>query len=132
MPAASGLRLVRNAGLTLPALLARGPGSADIAETGRFHPVLAQAFTTGSNITDYTLTDFHIESNSAQIDDFSISSAGVLAFASSPNYKSPSHSNTNKVYTVMFEASTTDRTKGTPDVTVTVTDASKRPMKSGG
>ena len=65
-------------------------------------------------------------------DDFSISSAGVLTFASLPNYESPSDSNTNNVYSITVEASATDRTTGTLDVTVTVTDVNERVVLSGG
>ena len=65
-------------------------------------------------------------------DDFSISSSGVLTFTSAPDYENPSDSDTNNVYSVTVEASATDRSPGTLDVTVTVTDVNEGPVMSGG
>ena len=57
-------------------------------------------------------------------DDFSISSAGVLTFSSSPNYESATDADTNNVYKVTVEAS--DGTnEDTLDVTITVTDVNE-------
>ena len=62
--------------------------------------------------------------------DFSVSSAGVLSFSTSPDYESPAlsnHSDTDNVYQVTIKASDGTST-GTLDVTVTVTDANEAPM----
>ena len=40
----------------------------------------------------------------ADMDDFSISSAGVLTFMASPNYESPADANTDNIYMVMVNA----------------------------
>ena len=65
-------------------------------------------------------------------DDFSINSSGALSFKVSPNYESPSDSNTDNMYSVTVEASATGRSPGTLDVTVTVTDVNEGPLMSGG
>ena len=59
--------------------------------------------------------------------DSSISSSGALTFNSSPDYESPTDSDTDNVYSVTVEASATDRSTGTLDVTVTVTDVNEGP-----
>ena len=53
--------------------------------------------------------------------DFTISSAGVLRFSTSPDYESPADANTDNVYRVTIQASDGTST-GTLDVTVTVTN----------
>ena len=58
--------------------------------------------------------------------DFSISSAGVLSFSSSPDYESPADANTDNVYQVTIQASEGTST-GTLDVTVTVTNVNEGP-----
>ena len=98
MPAASGLRLMRNARPALFALAAvlplLAPGRPNVAEARRFDPVLvtnmgqikvsanvsdclAQAFATGSNITGCTLTENQVASNEAQDDDLSMQVCGA-------------------------------------------------------
>ncbi|MDE0352917.1 MAG: Ig-like domain-containing protein [bacterium] len=63
-------------------------------------------------------------------DDFSISTAGVLTFASSPDFEAAADSDTNNVYSVTVEASD-GNTKATRDVTVTVTNVNEPPVVSG-
>ena len=58
--------------------------------------------------------------------DFSISSAGVLSFSSSPDYESPADADTDNVYRVTIQASDGTST-GTLNVTVTVTDVNEGP-----
>ena len=63
--------------------------------------------------------------------DFSISSAGVLTFSSSPDYENAADADTDNVYEVTINAS--DGTnEGSLDVTVTVTDVNEGVMLSGG
>ncbi len=62
-------------------------------------------------------------------DDFSISSAGVLTFSSSPDYENPADADTDNAYEMTIQAS--DGTnQGTLGVTVTVTDVNEGPVMS--
>ena len=63
--------------------------------------------------------------------DFSISSAGVISFSTSPDFESPVDADTDNVYLVKIHAS--DGTSGgTLDLRVRVTDVNEGPMMSGG
>ena len=62
--------------------------------------------------------------------DFAISSAGVLRFASPPDFENPTDNGENNEYQVTVEASHTSDTV-TLDVTVTVTDVNELPRLSG-
>ena len=64
-------------------------------------------------------------------DDFAISETGVLAFASPPNYESPTDSGSDNVYEVTVVAKDDAFNSGTLDVTVTVTDQNEGPEISG-
>ena len=59
--------------------------------------------------------------------EFSISSSGVLTFSSSPDYESPTDSDTDNVYEVTINASD-GTSSGTLDVTITVTDVNEGPV----
>lgn len=59
-------------------------------------------------------------------DNFSISSSGVLTFGSSPDYESPTDSDTDNVYEVTVNASDGTNTESL-DVTVTVTNVDEAP-----
>ena len=54
-------------------------------------------------------------------DDFRVSSAGVLAFRSSPDYEMPADTNTDNVYMITVKATSGSET-AIHDVTITVTD----------
>ena len=62
--------------------------------------------------------------------DFSISSAGVLRFASAPDFENPTDNGDNNEYQVTVNASH-DSDTVTLDVTVTVTDVNELPRLSG-
>ena len=64
-------------------------------------------------------------------DDFTISETGVLSFASSPNYESPTDSGRDNVYEVTVVAKDDAFNSGTLDVVVTVTDQNEGPEISG-
>ena len=64
-------------------------------------------------------------------DDFTISETGVLSFASSPNYESPTDSGRDNVYEVTVVAKDDASNSGTLDVVVTVTDQNEGPEISG-
>ena len=64
-------------------------------------------------------------------DDFAISETGVLSFASSPNYESPTDSGRDNVYEVTVVAKDDAFNSGTLDVVVTVTDQNEGPEISG-
>ena len=64
-------------------------------------------------------------------DDFTISETGVLSFASSPNYESPTDSGRDNVYEVTVAAKDDAFNSGTLDVVVTVTDQNEGPEISG-
>ena len=64
-------------------------------------------------------------------DDFAISETGVLAFASPPNYESPTDSGSDNVYEVTVVARDDASNSGTLDVVVTVTDQNEGPEISG-
>ena len=64
-------------------------------------------------------------------DDFTISETGVLSFASSPNYESPTDSGSDNVYEITVEARDDAFNSGTLDVVVTVTDQNEGPEISG-
>ena len=63
-------------------------------------------------------------------DDFSISNSGVLTFSSSPDYETPTDSDTDNIYEVTVNASDGTVTE-TLDVTVTVTDLNEAPVLNG-
>ena len=85
-----------------------------------------------SDVATYEVTGFDAGSTTTwslsgdDSDDFSISSAGVLTFSSSPNYESPTDANTDNEYKVTINASDGTNT-GTLDVTVTVTNVNEAP-----
>ena len=56
------------------------------------------------------------------MDDFSISSGGVLEFTSPPDYEAPTDANTDNVYMVTVMAMAADADDGSLEVAVTVTD----------
>ena len=64
-------------------------------------------------------------------DDFTISETGVLSFASSPNYESPTDSGSDNVYEITVVAKDDAFNSGTLDVVVTVTDQNEGPEISG-
>ena len=64
-------------------------------------------------------------------DDFAISETGVLSFASSPDYESPTDSGRDNVYEVTVVAKDDAFNSGTLDVVVTVTDQNEGPEISG-
>ena len=63
-------------------------------------------------------------------DDFSISDSGVLTFSSSPDYETPTDSDTGNIYEVTVNASDGTVT-ATLDVVVTVTDVNEAPVLNG-
>ena len=67
----------------------------------------------------------------ADDDDFAISETGVLAFASPPDYESPTDSGRDNVYEVTVVARDDASNSGTLDVVVTVTDVNEGPEISG-
>ena len=67
----------------------------------------------------------------ADDDYFAISETGVLSFANSPNYESPSDSGRGNVYEVTVVARDDAFNSGTLDVVVTVTDVNEGPEISG-
>ena len=69
----------------------------------------------------------------ADDDDFAITDTGVLAFASPPDYESPTDSGSDNVYEVIVEARDDDFNSGTLEitVTVTVTDVNEGPEITG-
>ena len=67
----------------------------------------------------------------ADADDFAISEAGVLSFASSPDYESPTDSGRDNVYEVTVQARDDAFNPGTLDVVVTVTDQNEGPEITG-
>ena len=67
----------------------------------------------------------------ADEDDFAIGETGVLAFASPPNYESPTDSGRDNVYEVTVAARDDASNSGTLDVVVTVTDQNEGPEISG-
>ena len=56
------------------------------------------------------------------MDDFSISSDGVLSFSSSPDYEAPTDANTDNVYMVTVVANAPGANEGSLEVVVNVTD----------
>ena len=64
-------------------------------------------------------------------DDFTISEAGALAFASPPDYESPADSGRDNVYEITVVARDDAFNSGTLDVVVTVTDVNEGPEVSG-
>ena len=64
-------------------------------------------------------------------DDFAISETGVLSFASSPDYESPTDSGRDNVYEVTVVAKDDAFNSGTLDVVVTVTDQNEGPEDIG-
>ena len=67
----------------------------------------------------------------ADDDDFAISETGVLSFAGSPDYESPTDSDSDNVYEVTVVARDDFFNSGTLDVTVTVTDVNEGPEITG-
>ena len=67
----------------------------------------------------------------ADDDDFAITDTGVLAFASPPDYESPTDSGSDNVYEVIVEARDDDFNSGTLEITVTVTDVNEGPEITG-
>ena len=67
----------------------------------------------------------------ADADDFAISDTGVLSFASSPDYESPTDSGRDNVYEVTVQARDDAFNPGTLDVVVTVTDQNEGPEITG-
>ena len=63
--------------------------------------------------------------------DFTISTAGVLSFSSTPDYENAADANTNNEYRVTVEASDAGGLIGTLPVTVTVTNQNEPPVVSG-
>ena len=81
--------------------------------------------------TDPERGNFTWSLSGADDDDFTISETGVLSFASSPNYESPTDSGRDNVYEVTVVARDDASNSGTLDVTVTVTDQNEGPEISG-
>ena len=102
-----------------PALTVSGITSTDYAENGTTAVATYAVAGAGTSTITWSLSG-------DDSGDFSISSAGVLSFRSSPDYESPADADTNNVYQVTIQASNGTST-GTLDVTVTVTDANEGP-----
>ena len=103
-----------------PALTVSGITSSDYAENGTTSVATYAVADAGTSTITWSLSG-------DDSGDFSISSAGVLSFSTSPDYESPADSDTDNVYQVTIKASDGTST-GTLDVTVTVTDANEAPM----
>ena len=103
-----------------PALTVSGITSRDYAENGTTAVATYAVADAGTSTITWSLSG-------DDSGDFSVSSAGVLSFRTSPDYESPADSDTDNVYQVTIKASDGTST-GTLDVTVTVTDANEAPM----
>ena len=103
-----------------PALTVSGITSSDYAENGAASVATYAVADAGTSTITWSLSG-------DDSGDFSVSSAGVLSFSTSPDYESPADSDTDNVYQVTIKASDGTST-GTLDVTVTVTDANEAPM----
>ena len=109
--------LTYNVSVKRRALTVSGITSCDYAENGTT-PVATYAV---ANAGDATITWSLSGDDSG---DFSISSAGVLSFSTSPGYESPTDVDIDNVYQVTIEASAGTNT-ATLDVTITVTRSSQ-------
>ena len=109
--------LTYNVSVKRRALTMSGITSCDYAENGTT-PVATYAV---ANAGDATITWSLSGDDSG---DFSISSAGVLSFSTSPGYESPTDVDIDNVYQVTIEASAGTNT-ATLDVTITVTRSSQ-------
>ena len=63
---------------------------------------------------------------------FTLSSAGVLAFASAQDFENPDDADSNGIYAVTVEVSDGDSLTDTADLTVTLTDANDAPTAEAG
>ena len=95
------------------ALTVSGITSSDYAENGTESVATYAVAGAGTSTITWSLSGDDSE-------DFSISSAGVLSFSTSPDYESPVDADTDNVYQVTIQASDGTNT-ATLDVTVTVT-----------
>ena len=116
----ASLRMRVNGTAGAPALTVSGIASSDYAENGTTSVATYAVADAGTSTITWSLSG-------DDSGDFSISSAGVLSFSTSPDYESPADADTNNVYRVRIQASDGTST-GTLDVTVTVTDANEAPM----
>ena len=116
----ASLRMRVNGTAGAPALTVSGITSSDYAENGAASVATYAVADAGTSTITWSLSG-------DDSGDFSISSAGVLSFSTSPDYESPADSDTDNVYQVTIKASDGTST-GTLDVTVTVTDANEAPM----
>ena len=116
----ASLRMRVNGTAGAPALTVSGIASSDYAENGTTSVATYAVADAGTSTITWSLSG-------DDSGDFSISSAGVLSFSTSPDYESPADSDTDNVYQVTIKASDGTST-GTLDVTVTVTDANEAPM----
>ena len=103
-----------------PALTVSGITSRDYVENGAASVATYAVADAGTSTITWSLSG-------DDSGDFSVSSAGVLSFSTSPDYESPADADTNNVYRVTIQASDGTST-GTLDVRVTVTDANEAPM----
>ena len=70
--------------------------------------------------TDPERSDIEWSLSGADADDFTISDTGVLAFASTPDYESPTDTDSDNVYDITVEARDDSFNTGTLEITITV------------
>ena len=103
-----------------PPMIDSGPSSPSYAEGGTDPVGTYTASDPGGGTISWSLPNTAFETD---LDDFSISSSGVLSFNSPPDYESPHDSDRNNVYKVTVRASD-GSLSASRNVTVTVTNRS--------